>query len=444
MSKHVQWLREQLELWVSGGLLSRDQADRIRAQYPEGKTAAPWGMILFSGLGSALLGLGVILLLAYNWHAIPRGMKLATILGAVASSHVLGLIFLRHEDWRRQLGDVFTVLGSMLFGAGIWLIAQIYHIDEHFPNGFLLWGSGALLMAWAVPSVAQGILAVIVLCVWNCVEAWRFDAAIEWGPAGMALLVGTLAWRRRSRLLLFVMLAGFSLSWVATTSAVSGKMIIPGILCLSALWLALNVLLPRHGWFAQSAPVWEFFGWMGLTISTYLLSFHGIADDLLGWRRGSALPDAGVLLVHIWAPFVLALVAWGVVAVGALRRTEPWQSDVTMELWLAPLAAVAAVVFSASDWMAGQGGQTLIAGLFNMVALALAATWMARGCREARLRPTVLGSLLLAVLAAGRYFDLFQNLAARGMVFLLVGGLLFAEGILYSRARRRVQTEEAR
>ena len=41
----------------------------------------------------------------------------------------------------------------MLFGAGIWLVAQVYHIEEHFPDGFLIWGIGALALAWAMPSI---------------------------------------------------------------------------------------------------------------------------------------------------------------------------------------------------------------------------------------------------------------------------------------------------
>lgn len=44
----------------------------------------------------------------------------------------------------------------MLFGAGIWLVAQIYHIEEHYPNGFLIWGLGAMALAWALPSGGSG------------------------------------------------------------------------------------------------------------------------------------------------------------------------------------------------------------------------------------------------------------------------------------------------
>jgi hypothetical protein len=43
-----------------------------------------------------------------------------------------------------------------------------------------------------------------------------------------------------------------------------------------------------------------------------------------------------------------------------------------------------------------------------------------------------------------RYLDLFQSLAWRGLVFLIVGSTLFAEGFFYRRARQRDQREEVR
>ena len=83
-----------------------------------------------------------------------------------------------------------------------------------------------------------------------------------------------------------------------------------------------------------------------------------------------------------------------------------------------------------------------VAGLFSFTFLTLAAAWMARGCREGLLGSTILGSLLLIALVAARYFDLFDNLVARGVAFVVVGGVLFTEGIFYRRARERARAPE--
>ena len=146
-----------------------------------------------------ILGLGIILLFAYNWNVMPKAAKLALILFALVGAHAGDIWLWRRPGWHRQLGEALCVLGTMFFGAGIWLVAQIYHIDEHFPNGFLIWGLGALAMAWALPSPAHGLLAVVVLCIWNCTEAWDFQMPVHWGPLLLLLGPGALAWWQRSR-----------------------------------------------------------------------------------------------------------------------------------------------------------------------------------------------------------------------------------------------------
>src|SRR4051812_6966025 len=128
MNKHVRWLDEQLPAWLTQGVITPAQADLIRRLYPPSDVALPWGMLIFSGIGAIVIGLGVVLLLAYNWQLIPKFGKLGLIFGALLLAHWGGLRYLPAPDWRRQLGEALSVLGTMLFGAGIWLVAQVYHI----------------------------------------------------------------------------------------------------------------------------------------------------------------------------------------------------------------------------------------------------------------------------------------------------------------------------
>ena len=50
-------------------------------------------------------------------------------------------------------------------------------------------------------------------------------------------------------------------------------------------------------------------------------------------------------------------------------------------------------------------------------------------------------AVLFAALVFARYFDLFHSLAWRGVAFLVLGGVLFAEGFYYRKLR---QAEEGR
>jgi uncharacterized membrane protein len=442
MSKHTQWLHEQLKSWADEGLLSPEQAARLRERYPESKAAAPWGVIIFSGLGAVVCGLGVILLFAYNWQAIPKGGKLAIIFASIAAAHTGGLKLFVKDDWRKSLGEALTILGTMLFGSGIWLVAQIYHIDEHFPNGFLIWGIGALALAWAMPSVAQGALAVVLLAIWACSEAWGFDRAIHVAPLLILVAAGGLSWRLHSRVLLVFTLTAFTVTLLAAAGQVEGGLVLPVWLYVAAAFVAVGKLCRRHGNFGDSEPVWKFFGWLGFLICLYLFTFPDVLDDLLDWNRSGNATNKVMVNVYAWTALGLAFLTWFPLLLEQIKHRadrDTFRPD-WGELWLVPLTPLLVHVICLTqlyheDW--------LVAGSFNLVFLALAATWMAKGCREAMLRPTLLGSLLFGALMTARYFDLFESLLMRGLVFLTVGAILFAEGILFMRNRRRAQQKGA-
>ena len=446
MSKHVRWLHEQLPAWVTQGVISPVQADAIRRLHPAPAAALPWGMLIFSGIGAVVVGLGIILLLAYNWQAIPKFGKLGLIFGALLGAHAGGLRLLQAEDWRRQLGEVLTVLGTMLFGAGIWLVAQVYHIDEHYPNGFLIWGVGALALAWALPSVAQGVLAAVALTIWGGTENFGFSTTVHWAPLLLVFGVGSLAWKERSRLLLTVVLAGFYFLVLTNSAHHRGTLAIPTAMNISVLFVALGVFARRGPRFPESAGVLSFFGWSGFLVVAYLLSFHDVADEALRWHRDLVRDRLWLpIAFYGWIPFALAMAAWAWAFSNRIRRAE--MGGAMGEQWLLPLTAILSQSLAAAWPQMGDAwletSDVAIAGIFNLIFLAVAGMWMARGCREGELRPVILGSLLLVALVAARYFDLFESLALRGLIFLIVGGVLFAEGFFYRRASQRTNQRRA-
>jgi uncharacterized membrane protein len=329
----------------------------------------------------------------------------------------------------------------MLYGSGIWLVAQIYHINEHFPNGFLLWAVGALVLAWAMPSIAQGILSVVLLCIWACSETWGFDHTLHIAPWLILLGAGGLCWHLHSRLLLVFVLAGLNLTFLATAGSITGDLVLPVWMNLSAALLAVGKLAGQRQWFAASEPVWRFFGWFGFLVSLYLLTFGELAGDVLGWAASGEQRTATAVLIYAWGAFAVALLAWLPLAAELIRRGKEWRVVLaeSPEEWLVPLTAILMHVVCVSQIYREEW---LVAGIFNLVFLALSAAWMGRGCRGGLVGPTVLGSLLFTALAIARYFDLFDSLLVRGLVFLVVGGVLFAEGILFMRARRRARTQE--
>src|SRR5512143_2414412 len=146
-------LRDEIEIWEQEGMVSPILKEQILARYQMkarvGDPAATGRLITtLSVLGAVLAGVGVILFIAANWSAIPLWGKLAVIFIPMTACYVLGYL-LRYErgDFPR-VGAGFILLGALVFGAGIFLIAQIYHLSVHFANGPLVWGLGVLPLAY--------------------------------------------------------------------------------------------------------------------------------------------------------------------------------------------------------------------------------------------------------------------------------------------------------
>ena len=261
--------------------------------------------------------------------------------------------------------------------------------------------------------------------------------ASHWAPGLVLAGGGLLAWRMRSLVLLAATLAAFMLALSANLTAVDGGLVLRVLLSCVTAFVAVSLLAEHNRRFPKSARVWEFFGWAGFLFCLYLLTFPQITEDLLGWHRreqaGTGLEQA----VYQWLPLVLCGGLWGFVAWRS--RAAPATAEARgprLEHWLLPLTALLCSILAMAQFTEDRW---FVAGVFNLVFLAVAAAWMARGGREGLLAPMVLGSLLLVALAAARFFDLFESLATRGLVFLLVGAVLGAEGALF----RRTQTVQA-
>src|SRR5687768_18538998 len=72
MSKETRWLLSEIERWTADEIISPEQADRLRSRYAAPADGPPWGLIVFASAGALVIGLGVVLLFAYNWRSEER------------------------------------------------------------------------------------------------------------------------------------------------------------------------------------------------------------------------------------------------------------------------------------------------------------------------------------------------------------------------------------
>lgn len=432
-----QWLRREIDSWVGQGLISSSQADTLRGKYPVSEPGVSWGIIVFSTIGAVLVGLGVTLLFAYNWDEIPKFGKLAIVFVALGLAHGGGIALSRSTGRFHALGEGLSLLGTMLFGAGIWLVAQIYHIEEHYPNAFMFWSLGAVLLALAMPSTPQAILAAVLLSIWCGTERIGFDSPKYLAPILIAVALGPLAWTRRSLLLLAVIIPAFTVTavFVLPECGHHGWLIFSTVLNLGALWVGLRFITQSRGSFRDASRVFGIYGWGSFYLALYLLCFPEMGHELLHMR------DA--VTAWVWTAWIAQLaicgITWGLVVKDRLVGGKPDADEPGFEIYMVPLIVL---LVTCGVLFPGTFEGWVLSGPCNLVFLGMAVTMMARGCRRAMSGTVVMGSILLIALVIARYFDLFHDLLLRGVIFLAIGGVLFAEGIMYARAKKQRTGEQ--
>jgi len=432
VTRHHEWLRAELGRWQAEGLVDGALAQRILDRYPQ-TAERGWGRIVFSAIGAVLVGLGVILFFAYNWQAIPKSVKLLLVFGAVTAAHGSAMAIARRAEASAALVEGLHVLGTMLFGAGIWLVAQIYHIDEHYPNAFLVWSLGALALAWAMPSVVQALLALFLISFWAGVEVFQFRSPMHGAPLLVLFGVLPLAWWRRSPALLGCALAVLFAVTALAAGWIEADALLSLLFIMGAAAMVAAVAVRATDFAGAEGPL-HAIGLLVLIGCSVALSFPGLAGTLgqVDFARHPALlPYFGAAL----AALVAAVAAAAYFGRPAWAEIDPYRRG-----QLALVGAGLAIVLACAVLKIKAGGWA-IALPFNAVVLGLAALLIFKGSAQLRPRLVAGGCIVFALVTVSRYADLFSSLLARSAIFVLLGAGLFLVGNFYARSRRRAQED---
>lgn len=160
-------LRQEADLWRAEGLIDPEQyqrlADRYQWQTLETLARDRFVMILF-GVGSLLLALAAITFVAANWQVWPRPLKVTLLLGLFFGVNLVGFHLWRQSKARLQrLGHGLLLLGALLLGANLALLAQMFHLSGANHELFLVWGLGVLAMAYSLNLNSLGVCSVLLV-----------------------------------------------------------------------------------------------------------------------------------------------------------------------------------------------------------------------------------------------------------------------------------------
>jgi uncharacterized membrane protein len=218
-------LRQEANAWRASGLINDDVYDRLATQYRfdglESEAGGSFVTILI-GLGAVLIGLGILSFVAANWQALSKVARIAVLLSGFLVVNISGFYLWQRANSHR-LGQGLLLLGAMILGADMALLAQLFQISG---DGFVLfmgWAIGVLLMAYALGLTSIGVMAIGLLgCgYWGAAQAGIDARSIApgwaWGlyqymPVWSMILFLPLAYRCRSP---FIFLLG-AIAWLSS------------------------------------------------------------------------------------------------------------------------------------------------------------------------------------------------------------------------------------
>src|SRR4029077_15479684 len=122
-----------------------------------------WPVLLALALGGALLCAGVLLFVSAHWDQLSPGWRFSLVLLLVAAFPVAGAFT---ADRFPALSITFYAIGTACVGAGVFLAAQIFNLQEHWPNGILLWAIGALAGWLLLRNWTQAALLALLVPAW--------------------------------------------------------------------------------------------------------------------------------------------------------------------------------------------------------------------------------------------------------------------------------------
>lgn len=432
----VKKLIEEIKQWVSEGLISPQQEARLLSRY-SGRIEYSRLINTITTLGSILIGLGILLFVASNWDKLGRPAKISIIFLVISFFNLASYYFRNIKKGYPGLGEGFLLIGAFSFGAGIWLIAQIYQIHYNFSAGILFWILGILPVAliyrsWTVLSLSS-VLSVIWLSSYNSYYAQRE----AYGFLFLFSAIVALCYIQKQRFPLFVMVAALSV-WLGhfwflgyargnlfhETAVLTPQLLLVTIYAnLGFILYGLGIWHAKVNRFTAFSFLYKFLGILFISLPVYSLTF---AHHYYKYS-GGACPLTIMILVGILLILAVAIF----LRLYRLFREKSDFREIQIVFYFLVVGLLAILV--SLNW------PRATSLFFNLILLAETLGFMYIGFLKYSEGIFRLSIAVFFLNILSRYFDIFWKMMPRSLLFILGGVLLIAGAVFAERKRREIE-----
>jgi uncharacterized membrane protein len=448
-------LRQEAESWQEEGLIDGKLYAQLSQRYgfAELDTSSRNRFVaIFLILGSLLLGLAAITLVAANWQAWSRTVKAGLLLALFVGVNAGGFYLWRGsaESWQSRLGKGLLLLGALILGANLALMSQMFHRSGPVYHLLLAWAMGVLAMAFSLRLTLLGILAAILMALGygggivvhlSSADISGWSLAIAHFPLLASLLLLPLAYCCRSRWIFgmgaVLTIISLEINLPAFLPEIYRSPIAGGIVVAIAAILPTAMLwaYPNLGAAAGFRPLARCLALFCFSLLLFLLSFN-----FWGESPNFGEPDFSTISGQDW----LVLLDFGLLGnwaiwswwrLGFAEDESPWRLD-------ANSSGIGAILLLSGvllwwQWTVGALG-AIATVIFNLLLFLLAVGLLREALAQGKRLGFWGGVLLLGIQLAARMLEYETGLLLKAIVLFCCGVAVIAAGLWFERYLRRL------
>jgi len=456
-------LREQAKLWEAEGLIDTSFYQQLseRYQFNTLETASRNRFLsILMSLGGILLGIGVITFVSANWQVWSREVRVAMLLSLFVAVNAAGFYLWRIPPSRSQnshpnmpatkgrnklLGEGLLLLGALILGANMALMAQMFHIGGSSYGLFLTWGIGVLGMAYSLRLTSLGVLSALLsgfgywLAVFDFSSKFEFswlEVLVRQMPIAASIMFVPLAYWCRSRAIFaigaIVLIFSLQVSIVQGLNPTWGA----AIFCAlppALLWGYDDAMWPNTD-SRLFQPTARSFALVFLASLFYILSFHWFWPDAPNPYLNPAPPRPdwswSLFTTNVAVAGALTVFEW--LRLARLERRRPKQKGVDLTTGAIALLIVITALIPLYHWNFFRIPE-LATFLFNVLSFLLAVCLIREGLALGNRKSFWGGLVLITLQIISRVLEYNTELLLKSFLFVLCGIGVIAAGLWFER-----------
>lgn len=420
-------IRQDLDELLSHNVITNDEAARIRKYYNQKPQPANNRLIIVFGiLGSLLVGMGLVLIIAHNWDVLSKPVKLGVALfPLLIGQAICGYLLWKKSTsvaWR-EATSVFVVFAVV---TAIAIVSQVYNIEGNLANFLFVWMLLCLPLMYVMQSSAASLLFWIGITWYACEDGYfrsYSDIPYKFWILALAAAPWYVQLCRKNLYSNFTyvhhwVIAGSLIITLGTFADQAEELLMPAYVFLFGIFILVGQL-PMLSSQRLMANAYLILGSLGIVTLLLMLSFDWYwvefaRNDAVSWIFSTEAIVCVVLIVFAAIFFV------------RLLKTTP-AGELLSKSYVIPVF----IVLFIAGYLEPYGAQIFT----NVFILVLAVYTIREGAQADHLGRMNYGLMILTLLIICRFFDTDLSFVIRGLLFVMVGLGFF--GMNYRMIKKR-------